>query len=134
MKRVLVIDGQGGKIGQEVIKNLLKSGIDIDIVAVGTNNCATLAMIKAGAVNAATGENPVIFNSRNVDYIIGPMGIAMPNSLFGEVTPAMANAVGLSRAKKILIPVNKCGNFIISTENLPLTDMISIAINEISRD
>ncbi|MBQ4313718.1 MAG: DUF3842 family protein, partial [Clostridia bacterium] len=101
-KRILVIDGQGGKAGAKLIEVLMQRIPDCEIIAVGTNSIATATMLKAGARSAATGENAVIVNSRKVDYIVGPIGIVIADSLLGEITASMATAVGQSTAKKIL--------------------------------
>ena len=89
--KILVIDGQGGGIGSGIIQELRRCGIEnAEILAVGTNVMATSAMLRAGADAGATGENPVIFNSRRADLILGPIGIIMANAMMGEITPAMA--------------------------------------------
>ncbi len=105
--RILIIDGQGGGLGKLLVSSL-KDTENVRITAVGTNSIATSAMLKAGAKEAATGENAVIVACRTADVIVGAVGIAIADSLLGEITPAMANAVGGSTAQKILIPMNKC--------------------------
>lgn len=122
MRKILIIDGQGGQIGSQVIKSIKE--YDVEIMAVGTNSTATNAMLKAGAKNGATGENPVIVGCKTADIIIGPIGIVIADSLYGEITPKMAIAVGQSNAKKILIPINKCDNIIVGVNDLSLTVMI----------
>ena len=98
--KILVIDGQGGGIGSGIIQELRRCGIEnAEILAVGTNVMATSAMLRAGADAGATGENPVIFNSRRADLILGPIGIIMANAMMGEITPAMAAAVAASDGK-----------------------------------
>lgn len=129
--QLLIIDGQGGKIGKLLIELIKKNNMSIEITAIGTNSIATATMLKAGADNGATGENPVVYNSRFADVIIGPIGIAMANSLFGEVTPAMACAVSESSAIKLLIPMNKCNHMVIGTKDLPLADYISMTVQEL---
>ena len=131
--QILVMDGQGGQLGSQIIKELLGKVPDIQITAVGTNSVATAAMLKAGATQAATGENPVIVACRKVDIIIGPIGIVIADSLLGEVTPAMAVAIGQSRAARILIPVNKCENMVAGVSNLSTTVLIQDAISKISQ-
>ena len=107
---ILVVDGQGGGIGRAVIERLKSEiGPEHEIMAVGINAMATMGMMKGGAKNIATGENAVIFNAQRADIIVGSIGIVAANSMFGELTPAMANAVSESRAVKVLIPLNKCG-------------------------
>ena len=112
MKKIVVIDGQGGRMGKTVIEQLLKRFPNLSIYGIGTNSIATSALLKAGAAYGATGENPVIVNSSDADIIIGPIGIVIANSLLGEITASMAAAIGTSRAYKILIPVNRCNHFI----------------------
>ena len=121
--KILVIDGQGGKMGKAIVEQLVKAGHKDEIIAVGTNAVATAAMIKAG-VAGATGENPVIVNAAKADYIIGPMGIIAANSLLGEITPAMALAVSQSDARKLLIPVSKCNIQVVGTVDKPMNDYI----------
>ena len=131
--KILVIDGQGGQLGGQIVRELLGKFSDIEITAVGTNATATATMLKAGARNAATGENPVIVACRKADIIIGPIGIVIADSLLGEVTPAMAVAVGQSDAARILIPVNKCENMIAGVSNLSTTVLIQDAVSKISQ-
>lgn len=131
--KILVIDGQGGQLGGQIVRELLGKFSDIEITAVGTNAVATATMLKAGARNAATGENPVIVACRKADIIIGPIGIVIADSLLGEVTPAMAVAVGQSDAARILIPVNKCENMIAGVSNLSTTVLIQDAVSKISQ-
>ncbi len=105
---VLVMDGQGGGIGRALVEGLRQALPELDITAVGTNAAATSAMLKAGANQAATGENAAVFNMRQADAILGPIGILVANGLMGEVTPRMAAGLGETLAVKILIPVHKC--------------------------
>lgn len=122
--RILIIDGQGGKIGRSIAEAVLKElpGVEVDLI--GTNAIATANMLKSGAKNAATGENPVVVTAPRADVIIGPVGIAVADSMMGEVTPKMAVAVGQSRAKKILIPMNRCDIMIAGVGELPLSEMV----------
>lgn len=127
---ILIIDGQGGKIGSQVI-SMIRDRLpeySISITAVGTNSIATAAMLKAGADFAATGENPVAVASRSADVIIGPLGIVIADALIGEVTAEMAVSVGRSPAAKILIPVNKCGNLVAGVEGLNTTELLADVI------
>lgn len=125
---ILVIDGQGGQLGGQLIKAIICRHPEFDIIAVGTNAVATSAMVKAGAKKAATGENPVIVACRKADVIIGPIGIVIADSLFGEITPAMALAVGQSNASRILIPINKCENLVAGVPNLTMSALIEDAL------
>lgn len=131
--RILVIDGQGGQLGSQIIRELLAKFPGIRLTAVGTNAVATAAMLKAGAVKAATGENPVIVACRKADIIIGPIGIVIADSLLGEVTPAMAVAVGQADAARVLLPMNKCENVVAGVGNLPTTVLIQDAVARISQ-
>lgn len=130
-----MIDGKGGKIGSLIIDSLKKAtesdSYNIEIYAIGSNVLATSAMLKAGADYAATGENPVVVTSRVADIIVGPTGILVANSLLGEITPAMAVAVGDSKAYKILLPVNKCNTYIVGTVSLNISELVSKAVDEI---
>ena len=133
MKKIVVIDGQGGRMGKTVIEQLLKRFPNLSIYGIGTNSIATSALLKAGAAYGATGENPVIVNSSDADIIIGTIGIVIANSLLGEITASMAAAIGTSRAYKILIPVNRCNHFIAGCQESSLSDYISIVCDEVER-
>ena len=121
--KVLIIDGQGGKLGAEVINLIKNKNLELEIIAVGTNALATQAMLKAGADVVATGENPVVVNSKKVDVIIAPIGIVIADAFHGEVTPKMALAVGQAKAKRILIPINKCDNIIVGLGKQTMNDI-----------
>lgn len=129
---ILIIDGQGGKIGRTLIEGIKKTaGEKVEITAVGTNSIATAGMIKAGADHAATGENAVIVAARHADIIAGPIGIVLADALVGEVTPTMAAAVAQSCAKRILIPFQGCNTSVVGTQTLPLTELMQKAVREI---
>ena len=132
MKKIVVIDGQGGKIGAQLIDAIRERCEDAEIVAVGTNSIATSAMLRSGPDAAATGENPVIVACRDADVIAGPIGIVIADALYGEVTPAMALAVGQSRADRVLIPVNKCGSMVIGVGDVPMAALIREAADRIA--
>ena len=135
---ILIIDGQGGQLGAQIIKAIKSRFADARLTAVGTNAVATTAMLKAGADNAATGENPVVVACRKADVIIGPVGIVIADSLMGEITEKMAVAVGRADAVRILVPINKCDNLIAGVPNLNagalVEDVISKLNNIISSD
>ena len=118
---VLVIDGLGGGIGAQLVSQLSgQVAAGVEVVCVGANAWATQAMVKAGASRGATGENALKVMARSADIISGPIGIVIPNALMGEITPAMAEAVAASAARKVLVPVNQ-GHFeIVGMENRPL--------------
>ena len=130
---VLIIDGQGGQLGSQIIKAVISRYSDIDLTAVGTNAAATTAMVKAGAKKAATGENPIIVACRKADVIIGPIGIVIADALLGEITPDAAKAVGQSDAVRILIPINKCENLVAGVANLTLTSLIEDALAKLDK-
>ena len=130
---ILVVDGQGGGIGRQLVENIKKAFPSAEVTAVGTNALATQAMLKAGADFAATGENAVIVGCRTADIIIGPIGIVIADSLWGEITPAMATAVGQSRAKRILLPMNQCNNIIAGADDVSAGKLIQYSLDEIQK-
>ena len=129
--KIVVIDGQGGNIGKRIVEEIKASGIQSEVMAIGTNSTATAAMMKGGADIGATGENPVVLASRDADVIIGPIGIIMADSMYGEITPKMAESVGASKARKILIPINKCVTVAGVDESRTISDYIKIAVSRI---
>lgn len=129
--KIVVIDGQGGRIGKNVIEQVKATHKDLELYAIGTNTMATSAMLKAGADFGATGENAVLVNVADADIVIGPVGIVFANALLGEITPAIATAVGASRAFKILIPVNRCNHFIAGCAENSLGEYIRIAVDKL---
>ena len=128
---ILVIDGQGGQLGGQLIKSLKANFQNIRIMAVGTNATATAAMLKAGADQAATGENPVTVACRKTDVIIGPIGIVIADALFGEITPQMAVAIGQAKAVRILLPLNKCDNLVAGVQNLSISSILEDVISKL---
>ena len=131
--KIIVIDGQGGKIGRTVIEQLKRRFPDQELLPSGTTSVATSSMLKAGASQGATGENPILVASRDADIIIGPIAIVMADSLLGEITPSMANAVSASRAYKILIPTNRCNHYIAGCQEVSLSDAIQAVCDEVGR-
>ena len=130
---ILVIDGQGGMLGSQLVKEIASNFPAVKITAVGTNAVATASMLKAGAANGATGENPVIVGARKADVIIGPIGIVIADSLSGEITPKMATAVGQADAIRILIPMNKCENMVAGINSVPTSDLIADVIAKLKK-
>ncbi|MGI5852996.1 MAG: DUF3842 family protein [Bacillota bacterium] len=130
---ILVIDAQGGGIGKQIITAIKQRVLNAEITAVGTNSAATAAMLKAGAHNAATGENAVVVGCRKADIIVGPIGIVIADALLGEITPKMAQAVGQSKAKRILIPINHCDNVVVGVPDLSIATMIQGVVEQIQR-
>ena len=131
--RILVVDGQGGGVGRQLVAQIKLAFPDVQLMAVGTNTIATAAMLKSGADNAATGENAVIVAARKADVIIGPLGIVVADSLGGEITPAMANAVAQADAKRILLPFKNCDNVIVGVSDFTLGTLIQQAVEEIRK-
>ena len=131
MKKIVVIDGQGGKIGSLLVERIKSEVGQHEIYAIGTNSIATSAMMKAGANYGATGENPTIVNCRDADIIVGPIGIVVADALVGEITPAMAIAVGQSSAEKVLLPINRCNNHIVGVRELSIADLIEDTVKYI---
>lgn len=125
---IVIIDGQGGQLGTQLVKEILAQFPDFEITAIGTNALATAAMIKAGAKKGATGENPTIVACRKADVIMGPIGIVIADSLLGEVTEKMALAVGRADAVRILIPMNRCDNVIAGVVETNTASLIADAI------
>ena len=132
--KIAVVDGQGGGIGKAVVERLRSRYADtINITALGTNALATSAMLKAGADEGATGENAVIYNADKVDIIIGVVGILAANSMLGELSAAMAEAIAGSPALKILIPLNKCSIQVTGIKDMTLIQFIDEALEMIDR-
>lgn len=121
---ILIVDGQGGGIGRQLVEAVKREFPQFVITAVGTNTIATQGMLKSGADHAATGENAVIVGCRTADVIIGPVGIVIADSLWGEITPAIATAIGQSRAVRILLPMNQCSNLIMGISDISVTALI----------
>lgn len=135
MKKIAVIDGQGGGIGSLIVKMIREEiGDNVEIIALGTNSTATSAMMKARANKGATGENAIIWNSNRVDIITGPLSIVLPNGMFGELTSKMAEAITSSQAKKFLIPLNQEYVEVIGATKEPLPHLIEKLVNRIKED
>lgn len=130
--KIVVIDGQGGGLGKQIVSAIKSRFPAEEIIAIGTNANASQAMLKAGADASATGENPVVVNAKSADVIIGPIGIVIADSMLGEVTPKMALAISQSRAKRLLIPVNICDNFVIGVPDLSISVMIDSMMRKLS--
>ena len=132
-KQILIIDGQGGLLGKQLVDAIRKAAPDAEITAVGTNSIATSSMLKAGAHQGATGENAVLVAVRHADIIAGPIGMVIADSLMGEITPAMAAAVGRSDAVKLLLPINKCNNVVIGAGGKSTSELIGEAVERIQK-
>lgn len=129
--KVLVIDGQGGGLGRQLVSALAAACPEAELTAVGTNSLAANAMLKAGASRAATGENAVVVNCRHADVIVGPIGIVIADALLGEITPAMAAAVCQSGAKRVLVPINHCENYVVGVPDQPISQLVAAAAQKV---
>mgnify|MGYP002565697148 FL=1 len=129
--KVLVIDGQGGGLGRQLVAAIAAVCPEAELTAVGTNSLAANAMLKAGAARAATGENAVVVNCRHADVIVGPIGIVIADALLGEITPAMAAAVCQSGAKRVLVPINHCENYVVGVPEQPVSQLVSAAAQKV---
>ncbi len=132
MKRILVIDGQGGGVGRQLVKSIKEKVTNVTIIAIGINSIATSVMHKAGADVIATGENAIIVNSKKVDIIVGPIGIILTDALCGEVTNTISDAIATSSAKKVLIPFNNCDTIISGLSNTSINFLIDDTIKKIN--
>ena len=130
--RIAVVDGQGGGIGRAIVDKLRKElPEDVEIIALGTNSAATVLMLKAGANEGATGENAIVVNTRDVDIIMGAIGILVTDAFMGEMTAGMASAISSSNAKKVLIPLNRCNIEIAGLKSEPLPHHIEYAVKAV---
>lgn len=120
--KIVIVDGQGGKLGRLLVEQVKKLCPEQPVYAIGTNSAATAAMLRGGADFGATGENSVSRAVMDADVVLGPMGIVVAHALLGEVTPAMAEAIGGCRARKLVIPINTCGVQVAGVQDLPLAD------------
>lgn len=128
---VLVVDGQGGRLGSQLVKEIVQRFPEHDLLAVGTNSMATERMLKSGAARAATGENAVAVACRRADVIVGPVGMVIADALLGEVTPVMAEAVGRSGAVRILLPSDKCDTLIAGIGGQGMSALIADAMDKL---
>lgn len=131
MMKILIVDGQGGRLGKQLVKEVLERFPQAQLTAVGTNSMATEQMLKAGALRAATGENAVVVACRKAEVILGPVGIVIADALMGEVTPAMAKAVGQSDAVRILLPHDKCNTMVAGVPDTGMTALIRDAMDKL---
>ena len=132
--KIVVVDGQGGRLGRLLVEEVKARLPQAQVYALGTNTVATAAMLKAGADFGATGENPVLRGVADADGVLGPVGVVVANAILGEVTPAMAEAVGSCRAKKFLIPMNSCGVVVAGVGELPMSAYVSLAAEALAAE
>ena len=127
--KILVIDAQGGGLGKQLITRIKKDLPKLTVMAVGTNTMATAAMLKAGADEAATGENAVVVASRKADIIIGPIGMIIADAMLGEITPKMALAVAQAKATRIIIPFSNCDNYVAGVSDFGISRLMEDALS-----
>lgn len=132
--RIAIIDGQGGGIGRVIVEKISKTlGNEAEIIALGTNTMATSIMLKAGANEGATGEHAIVWNVPRVDLILGPIGILSPNTMLGEWTPRMAEAVSESPARKIVVPLSKWNVEIAGVNQKPLPQYVDDVVEIVKK-
>ncbi len=130
MKKVCIIDGQGGGIGSAIIRRLKERFEEtIEVIALGTNAIATAQMLKSRANKGASGSNAIVQTVKRADVIIGPVGIIMPHAMMGEVTLEMAEAVCQSEAKKVLLPLTQENISIVGVTGFPLPQLVDELID-----
>ena len=130
-KTVMVVDAQGGGLGKQLITIIKKELPEVHVLAVGANSTATSAMLRAGADEAATGENAARVASRKADIIIGPIGMVVADAMLGEITPAIACAIAQADAMRIMIPFNNCNNYIAGVSDLSPGRLIADALKQL---
>jgi hypothetical protein len=126
---IVVIDGMGGGIGVQLIGKIREAiKGDPEIIALGTNAVATERMVKAGAHRGASGENAIRVSAALGDFILGPMGIVIVNSLMGEITGPMAEAILAAPGKRILLPLQHDHFYLAGMESMPLARLVEKAV------
>lgn len=132
---IIVVDGMGGGLGSQIVSRLRERlGERIELTALGTNSMATSRMLQSGAQKGATGENAVRVNVPRADLIVGPLGIMMPNAMMGEITPLMAEWIGLAEGKKYLLPVNQSHFQLVGMQNLPMAELLEDLVTRIEEE
>ena len=129
--KIVMIDGQSGRLGSLLVEAIRKELPQLEPIAIGTNAIATSAMLKAGAAQGATGENPVLVACRGADVIVGSIGILSADSLLGEITPNMALAIGQSPAVKLLLPLNRCNNRVVGVKDATMSELVKEAVEQL---
>lgn len=133
--RIAVIDGQGGGIGKSIIEQIRKAlKDDMEIIALGTNSQATSNMLRGGAHQGATGENAIMVSSQKVDLIVGPLAIILADSMLGEISANIANAIARSPAKKVLLPMDRCGVTVTGIKSKGINELIGEVVYEIQKE
>ena len=130
--KIVIVDGQGGRLGKLLVEAIRARLPQAEIWGLGTNSIATATMLKAGADCGATGENPVVRGVMDADAVLGPVGIVVAHAILGEVTPAMAEAVGGCRARKFLVPMTSCGVIVAGVREQPLPAYVAQAVAQMA--
>jgi len=129
---IAVIDGMGGNIGRQIVSQLRRElPAEIEIVVFGTNSAATANMMKARASRGATGENAIRVSINQADIILAPVASVIPNSYMGELTPGIAEAIAISRAEKILLPLSQFQFHFVGVTRQPLPHLMEQALAHI---
>ena len=129
--KIVIIDGQSGRLGSLLVEAIRKELPQLEPIAISTNAIATSAMLKAGAAQGATGENPVLVACRGANVIVGSIGILSADSLLGEITPNMALAIGQSPAVKLLLPLNRCNNRVVGVKDATMSELVKEAVEQL---
>lgn len=133
-KKVLIIDAQGGGLGKLIIQTIKKADLDVEIIGTGTNSIASRTLLLAGADSVATGENAIKKACKSADFIVGPIGVVIADSLLGEITPKISKAVGKSKAQRILIPFKSCDNIIVGVNNnVSMNTLVCNVVDELKQ-
>ena len=126
---VAVIDGMGGGIGAQIVTQLRQElPLEVEVLALGTNAIATDRMMKARANRGASGENAIRVSINEADFILAPIGVVIPNSMMGEVTSVIAEAIAGASGRKLLLPINQPHFEIVGIEWKAITKQISAAL------
>ena len=130
-KTVMVVDAQGGGLGRQLVGGIRRELPGARILAIGANSSATAAMLKAGADEAATGENAVRVAARRADVIAGPVGMVIADAMLGEITPGIALAIAQADAKRVMVPFNTCDNYIAGVADFSAGRLIADAVAQV---
>lgn len=130
-KVIMIVDAQGGGLGKQLITSIRMDFPEVRILAVGTNSAATSVMLRAGADEAATGENAARVASRKADVILGPIGMVIADAMLGEITPGIACTIAQAEARRIMIPFSNCDNYIAGVSDFSTGRLIADALKQL---
>ena len=126
---IAIVDGLGGGLGAQLVARTRQEfGDSVRIIALGANSAATERMLKAGADRGASGENALRVSIGRADFVLGPIGIVIPDSLMGEISSTMAQAVMEARGERILVPVGQQHFTLVGMESRPVGKLVEEAI------